>query len=64
MKEIKPGDNIHIYHMYGESEYRDTEGTVIFINDDTNEIYGTWGDLPLYFSDDWEVIDRSKDNAF
>ena len=52
---VKPGDVIHIYHVFGESEYRDTEGVVKYI-DDMNRIHGTWGELALYFDDDWEII--------
>ena len=53
--EVKPGDAIHIYHMFGEPEYRDREGVVKFI-DDTDQIHGTWGGLALQYDDDWEVI--------
>lgn len=53
--EVKPGDIIHVYHMFGESNYRDREGVVKFI-DDMNQIHGTWGGLALLFDDDWEVI--------
>ena len=56
--EVKPGDGIHIYHMFGFPEYREEEGVVKFI--DGYEIYGSWGDDPLTFSDDWEIIDDSR----
>lgn len=52
--EVKPGDIIHIYHMFGESEYKDREGAVKYI-DDMNQIHGTWGGLALHFDDDWEI---------
>ena len=53
--EVKSGDAIHIYHMFGESEYRDREGVVKFI-DDIGQIHGSWGGLALNFDDDWEII--------
>lgn len=53
--EVKPGDAIHIYHMFGESEYRGREGVVKFI-DDIGQIHGSWGGLALNFDDDWEII--------
>lgn len=56
--EVKLGDGIHIYRMFGFPEYRDAEGVVKFIDGD--EIYGSWGDDPLTFSDDWEIIDDSR----
>ena len=56
--EVKLGDGIHIYHMFGFPEYREAEGVVKFIDGD--EIYGSWGDDPLTFSDDWEIIDDSR----
>ena len=52
--DIRVGDVIHIYHMFGNSEYRDTEGVVKCI--DGEFIYGTWGDAELLFTDDWEVV--------
>lgn len=55
--EVKPGDAIHIYHMFGEPEYRDREGVVKFI-DDIGQIHGSWGGLALNFDDDWEIIDE------
>ena len=53
--EVKPGDALHIYHMFGEPEYRDREGVVKFI-DDIGQIHGSWGGLALNFDDDWEII--------
>ena len=58
--EVNPGDMIHIYHVFGiedASEYRDAEGIVRYI-DESNQIYGTWGDVALYFDDDWEIIEE------
>lgn len=55
--DVKPGDVIHIYHMFGESEYRDREGVVQFI-DDMNQIHGSWGGLALQFDDDWVILDE------
>lgn len=52
--EVKPGDGIHIFHMFGFPEYKDEEGVVKFI--EGNEIFGSWGEDPLTFSDDWEII--------
>ena len=52
--EVQVGDYIHIYHMFGYSEYGDAEGEVTYIDDDY--VYGTWGDDPLTFSDDWTII--------
>lgn len=51
----KVGDAIHIYHMFGFSEYSDTEGTVTYV-DEIGQIYGTWGDLALVPGDDYEII--------
>lgn len=56
--ELKTGDIIHIYHIFGVSDsrdYEDAEGVVIYI-DDMNQIYGTWGEITLLFNDDWEII--------
>lgn len=53
--EVKIGDIIHIYHMWGESQYKDREGVVKHI-DDMNQIHGSWGGLALHFDDDWEII--------
>jgi hypothetical protein len=52
------GDAIHIYHMFGYSEYNDTEGVVTYI-DDIGQIYGTWGDLALVPGDDYEIIEEN-----
>lgn len=52
------GDAIHIYHMFGFSEYNDTEGVVTHI-DDMGQIYGTWGDLALVPGDDYEIIEEN-----
>lgn len=52
---VKAGDVIHIYHMYGEPDYADREGVVKFI-DYMDQIHGSWGDLALHFDDDWEII--------
>lgn len=54
-ENVKLGDIIHIYHMFGEPEYTDTEGVVRSI-DDMNQIHGSWGGLALRFDDDWEII--------
>lgn len=53
--DVKPGDIIHIYHMFGESEYNGCEGVVKFI-DDMDQIHGSWGSVALLFTDDWEII--------
>lgn len=53
--EVKPGDIIHIYTMFGESEYSGCEGIVRLI-DDMDQIYGSWGELALQYNDDWEII--------
>lgn len=64
---VKPGDSIHIYHMFGHPEYRDTEGVVTNIVVDDIEDYGglhaivgTWGSDELYFDDDWEIIEEDE----
>ena len=54
-EDVQPGDIIHIYHMFGESEYAGREGVVKYI-DDMNQIHGSWGGLALQFDDDWEII--------
>ena len=46
---------IHIYHMFGEPEYRDTEGIVKYI-DDANQIHGTWGGCALVSGDDFVIL--------
>ena len=53
--EVELGDIVHIYTMFGESEYSGREGVVKFI-DDMDQIHGTWGGLALHFDDDWEII--------
>ena len=55
--EVKPGDMIHIYTMFGESSYSGREGIVRCI-DDMNQIHGSWGGLALLFTDDWEIIEE------
>lgn len=54
-KNVKVGDMIHIFTMYGEPEYKDREGIVEDI-DDIGQIHGTWGGLALNQDDDWTVI--------
>ena len=54
--EVKLGDRIHIYTMYGEPNYSNREGIVKYI-DDIGQIHGTWGGLALNFDDDWEIIE-------
>ena len=54
-EDVQPGDIIHIYCMFGESEYAGREGVVRYI-DDMNQIHGSWGGLALQFDDDWEII--------
>lgn len=53
---VKPGDRIHIYTMFGESEYSGREGVVKII-DDMDQIHGSWGGLALLFTDDWEILE-------
>ena len=53
--DVKPGDIIHIYCMFGEPEYSGREGVVRII-DDIGQIHGTWGGLALNYDDDWEII--------
>lgn len=59
MKEVRDfpevGDIIHIYHMFGEPEYKDTEGVVRYI-DDMNQIHGTWGGCALVPGDDYVIL--------
>lgn len=53
--DVKIGDTIHIYHMFGCSEYKDAEGIV---NDyDDTIVYGTWGLDGLNYDDDWEILE-------
>ena len=54
--EVKPGDPIHIFTMYGEPQYTEREGTVTYI-DDMNQIHGTWGGLALHYDDDWMIME-------
>lgn len=53
--EVKPGDAIHIYHMFGEPDYSDRDGIITYI-DDMHQIHGTWGGLALNYDDDFEII--------
>ena len=53
--DVKVGDTIHIYHMFGNSEYKDTEGVVTGFSDIA--VYGTWGSDGLYYDDDWEIVE-------
>ena len=55
--EVKPGDMIHIYAMFGEPGYSGREGVVRHI-DDIGQIHGSWGGLALNFNDDWEIIEE------
>ena len=57
--DVKPGDIIHIYTMFGESEYSDREGIVRYI-DDIGQIHTTAGGLALHFDDDWEIIEEGQ----
>ena len=57
--EVKVGDIIHIYTMFGESHYKGREGVVTYI-DDMHQIHGTWGTLALHFDDDWEIISSNE----
>ena len=54
-RDVKPGDIIHIYHMFGEPNYQGREGVVKYI-DDIHQVHGSWGGLALNFDDDWEII--------
>ena len=53
--EVKIDDHIYIYKIFGYSEYNESTGVVSLITED-NYIYGSWGDIPLTFSDDWKII--------
>lgn len=53
--DIKIGDTIHIYHMFGHSEYKDAEGIVTGYDD--TAVYGTWGLDSLNYDDDWEILE-------
>jgi len=58
--EVKRGDIIHIYHIYGVEhamQYRDEEGMALWIDFENNVIHGTWDAPDLRFDDDWEIID-------
>ena len=55
--DIKVGDIIHIYHMWGEPQYNDREGVVTHI-DDAGQIHGTWGGCALIDGDDFAVYKR------
>ncbi len=58
---VKIGDAIHIYHMFGEPEYTDTEGVVTYI-DDIGQIHGTWGGCALVPGDDFERIEEKEND--
>ena len=53
--DVKVGDIIHIYHMFGYPEYKEVEGVVIDCTDDG--VFGTWGPDGLNYDDDWEIIE-------
>ncbi len=53
--DINIGDIIHIYHMFGHSEYKDAEGIVTDYDD--TAVYGTWGLDSLNYDDDWEILE-------
>jgi hypothetical protein len=55
--DVKPGDVIHIYNMYGEPQYAGREGVVRTI-DSIGQIHGSWGGLALQFDDDWVILDE------
>lgn len=57
--DVKPGDRVHIYCMFGEPDYSDREGVVRSI-DDMDQIHGSWGGLALIFDDDWEIIEEGE----
>ena len=38
--DVKIGDTIHIYHMFGYSEYKDAEGIVTDYDD--GQLHGGW----------------------
>ena len=54
--QVKVGDRIHIYHMFGEPQYSGREGVVRHI-DAIGQIHGSWGGCALLDNDDWEIID-------
>ena len=60
MKEVrdfpKVGDIIHIYHMFGESYYKDTEGIVKMVDEKNGYVYGTWGACALVPGDDYVIL--------
>lgn len=57
--EVKPGDIVRIYTMFGEPQYSGREGVVKSI-DDIGQIHGSWGGLALNYDDDWEIITDKK----
>ena len=56
--DVEIGDTIHIYHMFGYSEYKDAEGIVTDYDDTT--VYGTWGLDGLNYDDDWEILEGEE----
>lgn len=57
--QVEIGDVVRIDNMFGEPQYNYREGIVTEING-TNQIYGSWGEYPLFFTDDWEIIGKSN----
>lgn len=53
--DVKVGDIVHIYHAFGAAGRRDNEGVVTRVDD--YMIYGTWDSEPLFFDDDWEILE-------
>lgn len=56
--DVKVGDIIHIYHVFGAANRRDSEGVVTKVTD--TAIYGTWDSEPLFFDDDWEILEEKE----
>ena len=52
---VKIGDKIRIVKMYGEPQYSDVEGFVLFI-DDANQIHGSWGSCAIIPETDEFII--------
>ena len=57
--KIQIGDKIHIIEMIGEPDYTNTEGIVKYIWG--NMIFGTWGNKPLVYTDNFIIIKQRKE---
>ena len=54
--DVKVGDMIHIYIMFADTNYTGCDGIVKYIDYKKQILYGSWGEAPLHFDDDWVIV--------